>query len=56
MSEISNKLLDDRVIVGEGNNIVFEERNKDNADCSSISSITSKVIVNSLQKGINITD
>ena len=43
VSEVSNKLLDDRVIVGEGSDITFEQRSKDNLVCSSISSIASKV-------------
>lgn len=55
VNEVSNKLLDDRVIVGEGSDITFEQRSKDNLACSSISSIASKVFVNSLQKGAKIT-
>jgi len=49
VDELSPKLLDDKVIVDEGNKISFENRSEDNASCTSVSSVASKIFVSSLQ-------
>lgn len=45
---LSSKLMDDQVVIGEGGDITFEQRTKDNLAFPSISSIIGKVFVETL--------
>jgi hypothetical protein len=48
--------LDDQVVVGEIGDITFQQRSQNNAASTSISSIVSKIFVDSLQKVRKITE
>ncbi len=49
LDKLCSKLLDDQVVVGKIGEITFEQRSQNNIDSTSISSIVSKIFVDSLQ-------
>ncbi|EAS05901.2 helicase carboxy-terminal domain protein (macronuclear) [Tetrahymena thermophila SB210] len=56
LDKLSIKLLDDQVVVGQKGDIAFEQRSKDNLASPSISSLASKIFVDSLQKDGQIAE
>ncbi len=48
--------MDNQVVVGETGGITFEQRSKNNLAFPSISLITSKIFVDSLQRGVKIKE
>ena len=56
IDQLSTKLDNDWVIVGDGDNLTFEKRSMSNSSYPSISLIVAQIFVKSLEINVRITD